>query len=154
MTLLMKRRRKGFSLVEIMVVVIIIAVLATAVVLTVGGKPDEARSSRARSDINTIETALESFRLDMRRYPTEEEGLVVLSRAPDGEEATRWKGPYLRRLERDPWDNAYQYRQPGLMNEAGFDLFSFGADGQEGGEGYNADIGNWAEDDELLPARE
>jgi general secretion pathway protein G len=141
------RRRRGFTLIEILVVVIIIATLAAAVVLSLSGKPDEARVARAKADIGTIETALETFRLDMRRFPEEEEGLEALVKAPDSEDADRWKGPYLKRLEKDPWDRAYVYIYPGEYNEQGYDLLSLGADGKSGGEGVDADITNWSEEE-------
>lgn len=141
-------KRQGFTLIEILVVVIIIATLAAAVVLSLSGKPDEAAAARAKADISTYETALETFRLDMRRYPEEEEGLNALVNEPDSDDAERWKGPYVKRLTKDPWDRDYVYEYPGAMNERGFDLYSLGADGRPGGEEFNADIGNWNEEDE------
>ncbi|MBX3729941.1 MAG: type II secretion system major pseudopilin GspG [Candidatus Sumerlaeia bacterium] len=147
MTVRQTGRRRGFTLIEILVVVIIIATLAAAVVLSLSGKPDEARAARAKADIGTLETAIEAFRLDMRRYPTDEEGLGALVRKPDGEDADRWKGPYLKRLEKDPWDRDYVYAYPGDRNENGYDLYSLGADGRPGGQDVNADIVNWSEED-------
>ena len=145
---IISRRRRGFTLIEILVVVIIIATLATAIVISVGGAPEEARISRARADISTLETALERFKLDMRRFPEEEEGLRALTTAPDSEDADRWKGPYIKRLEKDPWDQPYIYEYPGSENEQGYDLYTLGADGEPDGEGPNADIGNWPEEEE------
>jgi general secretion pathway protein G len=143
------RSRRGFTLIEILVVVIILTTLASAVMLSMRSKPDEARQARAQADIATIETALEAFRLDMRRYPADEEGISALVRPPDSEDADLWKGPYIKRLRKDPWDNPYVYVCPGYYNTEGFDLMSYGADGQEGGEGeFDRDIGNWAEDDD------
>jgi general secretion pathway protein G len=142
-----RRRRRGFTLIEILVVVIIIATLATAIVLSVGSAPEEARISRAKSDIATLETALERFRLDMRRYPDDDEGLRALAEAPEGEDADRWKGPYIKRLQKDPWDRDYVYENPGTHNTHGFDLYTLGGDAQPGGEGQNADIGNWSEEE-------
>lgn len=143
-----QRRRRGFTLIEILVVVIIIATLAAAVVLSLSGKPEEAAVSRAKADISTIETALDMFRLDMRRYPNEEEGLraLVSSDALAADDAARWKGPYLKRLQQDPWQNDYVYIYPGEMNTQSYDLVSYGADGQPGGGEFNTDIGNWTEE--------
>lgn len=137
------RKRRGFTLIEILVVVIIIATLAAAIALSLSSKPDEARVARVHSDISTLETAIENFKLDMRRYPTQEEGLSVLDKKPDGDDAARWKGPYTKRVEQDPWDHDYIYVIPGTKNENGFDLSSLGADNREGGKGYDTDIGNW-----------
>lgn len=144
-----QKRRKAFSLIEILVVVVIIAILATAVVLSLGGQPDQARIARAQQDIATFETALETYRLHMREFPEEEAGLQALVEAPEDEDAAeRWKGPYIKRLIKDPWDRDYVYEFPGTNNENSYDLYSLGADGEEGGEGIDADIGNWVEDDE------
>jgi general secretion pathway protein G len=85
----------------------------------------------------------------MRRYPTEDEGMEALVRAPEEEDAENWGGPYVKRLEKDPWGNPYVYIYPGIYNTEGFDLLSYGADGLEGGEGFDADIGNWTEDEEF-----
>jgi general secretion pathway protein G len=146
-----KRSRRGFTLIEVLVVVVILTILATSVMLTVTSKPDEARVARAKADISTYETALEQFRLDMLRYPDEEEGLRALVQKPDSEGADRWKGKYVKRIEKDPWGHPYAYVCPGYYNPEGFDLISYGADGQEGGEGqYDKDIGNWSEEDEKL----
>ncbi|HUT24782.1 MAG TPA: type II secretion system major pseudopilin GspG [Sumerlaeia bacterium] len=146
-----KRSRRGFTLIEILVVVVILTILATSVMLTVTSKPDEARVARSKADISTYETALEQFRLDMLRYPDEEEGLRALVRKPDSDDADRWRGKYVKRIEKDPWGNPYAYIYPGYYNPEGFDLVSYGADGQEGGEGqYDKDIGNWSEEDEEL----
>jgi len=140
--------RRAFTLIEILVVVVILAMLASAVVLSFSGKPDQARVARAKSDIATYETAIEGFKFDMRRYPTEEEGLVALAQKPDSEDATRWKGPYIKRVEKDPWGYPYVYVVPGDHNLESYDLICYGADGQEGGPGeYDKDIGNWAQDE-------
>ena len=146
-----RTERRGFTLIEILVVIAIIATLATAVVMSIGSAPDEAKVARVQSDINVMESALERYRLDMGRYPEEEEGLAVLVTEPETEEASAWKGPYLKRLQKDPWKNDYVYVVPGENNPASFDIFSYGANGEEGGEGeYDAEIGNWVvEEDEL-----
>jgi general secretion pathway protein G len=144
----MSPRRKrssedGFTLVEIMVVVVIIGLLATVVVLNVLPSQDRARTEKARADIGRIEQAVEMFRLDMGRYPTTDEGLEVLTAAPaDPRLAARFPdGGYINRLPEDPWGGQYQYLSPGEHGR--FDVWSLGADARPGGEGNNADIGNW-----------
>jgi general secretion pathway protein G len=134
---------KGFTLIEIMVVVVIMAILAALIVPRVMSRPDEARVIAAQQDIRTLTQALKLYRLDNMRYPTTEQGLAALVKAPDTPPlATSWKaGGYLERLPRDPWGNSYQYLNPGIRGE--IDVFSFGADGVAGGEGFNADIGSW-----------
>ena len=135
------RFRRGFTLIEIMVVVIILATLASTVIITMSKKPEEAKVTKAKSDIGTFETVLETFRLEMGRYPTEEEGLQALVKEPESEDADRWKGPYIKRVIKDPWGNPYVYKCPGDHNTNGYDLFSFGPDGQSGGDD---DIDNWS----------
>jgi general secretion pathway protein G len=145
-------RRHGFTLIEIMVVVIILTILAGAVVTLVTGRTDDARVARARSDVANLETALEQFKLDMMRYPTSEEGLAVLREQPQSEDTHRWKGPYLRKpVPLDPWGNVYRYVSPGVENPESYDLESYGADGQDGGEGYARDIESWTNYDEAEP---
>ncbi len=134
---------RGFTLIEIMVVVVIIGLLAAIVAPNLMGNVDTAQINRARQDIRNIETALNLYRLDNFRYPTTVEGLEALVTNPGESVAPNWK-QYLSRVPRDPWNNPYQYQNPGQRGE--FDVFSFGADGQLGGEGINADIGNWALD--------
>jgi general secretion pathway protein G len=133
----------GFTLVEIMVVVVIIGLLATVVVLNVLPSQDRARIEKARADIGRIEQAVEMFRLDMGRYPTTDEGLEVLVTAPgDARLAARFpEGGYINRLPEDPWGGSYQYMSPGEHGR--FDVWSHGADARPGGEGNDADIGNW-----------
>lgn len=137
-------RSQGFTLIEIMVVVVIIAILAALIVPRVMGRPDEARVVAAQQDIRTIAQALKLYRLDNLRYPTTEQGLAALVKPPVITPlAPNWKpGGYLERLPRDPWGNSYQYLNPGLRGE--IDIFSFGADGVPGGEGFDADIGSWS----------
>lgn len=137
-------RNRGFTLIEIMVVIVILGVLAALVVPKVMSRPDEARMVAARQDIASLMQALKLYRLDNRRYPTTEQGLAALvtkptlAPIPEG-----WKnGGYVERLPQDPWGKPYQYLNPGLRGE--IDVFSFGADGVAGGEGSDADIGNWA----------
>lgn len=137
------RRMRGFTLLEIMVVLVIIGILATAVILNIGGDVDRAAVTRAQSDLQTLSTALERYKMDNFTYPTEEQGLAALVRKPTEEPQPRnyKQGGYINKLQKDPWNNDYVYRFPGEHGE--FDLMSYGADGQEGGEGPNADIGNW-----------
>ena len=135
---------RGFTLIEIMVVVVIMAILAALIVPRVMSRPDEARVVAAQQDIRTIVQALKLYRLDNMRYPGTEQGLAALVQAPTVPPlAPNWKsGGYLERLPRDPWGNAYQYLNPGIHAE--IDVLSFGADGVAGGDGFDADIGSWA----------
>ncbi len=136
-------RLSGFTLIEVMVVVVILAILAAMVVPKLMSRPDEARVVAARQDISTIMQALRLYRLDNLRYPTTEQGLAALVARPTvAPLPPNWKpGGYLERLPRDPWGNAFQYLNPGIRGE--IDVFSFGADGVAGGEGLDADIGSW-----------
>ena len=133
----------GFTLIEIMVVVVILGILAAVVVPKIMSRPDEARVTRAKQDIRAIEAALALYRLDNFAYPTTEQGLEALAKRPDDlSEGANWKeGGYLERLPADPWGKSYQYLQPGTKSD--FDIYSLGADGALGGEGVAADIGNW-----------
>lgn len=137
------RRQAGFTLIEIMVVVIILGILAATIIPQFVGTAHDARISRARADIANLEGALERFFLHMDRYPSSEEGLEALVTAPaDG--AKNWRG-YIKELKPDPWGNPYVYRSPGLHGTRTYDLWSRGADGADGGEEQNADIVNWQE---------
>ena len=144
MMVIPRRSINGFTLIEIMVVVVIMAILAALIVPRVMSRPDEARVIAAQQDIRTINQALRLYRLDNLRYPSTEQGLAALVKAPDmPPPAPNWKaGGYLERLPRDPWGNPYQYLNPGIRGE--IDVFSFGADGVAGGEGFNADVGSWS----------
>ncbi len=137
------RRPRGFTLVELMVVIVILGLLATVVMINVMPSQDRAMVEKARADIATLEQALETYRLEMLSYPDTSQGLDALVKAPAGlSRPERYRqGGYIRRLPNDPWDNPYQYRNPGQHGR--FDVYSLGADGQEGGDGENADIGNW-----------
>jgi general secretion pathway protein G len=138
-----RRRAGGFTLIEIMVVVVIIGLLAAVIVPTVISKVDEARVAKAKQDIQSLETALTMFRLDNSKYPTTEQGLTALVTQPTDPSIRHWKpGGYLQRVSKDPWGNDYQYANPGTHGRE-YDLFSLGADGAPGGEGIDADIGNW-----------
>ncbi|MDP9109645.1 MAG: type II secretion system major pseudopilin GspG [Pseudomonadota bacterium] len=134
---------RGFTLIEIMVVVVIMGILAALVVPKLMGRTDDARVTAARQDIATIMQALKLYKLDNQRYPTTEQGLKALIEKPTvGPEARGWKsGGYIDKLPKDPWGNPYQYLSPGIKGEV--DVFSFGADGQAGGTGNDADIGSW-----------
>ena len=138
----LQRRSAGFTLLEIMVVVIIIGVLAATIIPQFMGTTTDAKISAAKSDVSQIESAVERFNLNMDRYPTMDEGLKALIEAPAGDN-NKWRGPYVKQLRVDPWGNPYQYRVPGVHHATTFDVWSRGADGQDGGEGPNADIGNW-----------
>lgn len=136
-------RASGFTLIEILVVVVILGILATVVVPRFMDKPDEARVVRAQQDVQALVAALNMYRLDNFAYPSTEQGLEALVRKPAGRpDAPNWKtGGYIDRLPKDPWGRDYSYLSPG--RNADIDIWSQGADGQPGGEGVNADIGNW-----------
>lgn len=137
-----RNRQAGFSLVEIMVVVIVIGVLAATIIPQFVGTTHDAKVSAVKSHIANIESAVERFNIHMDRYPTSEEGLDVLVNAP-ADAGDIWRGPYLKELIQDPWKHDYQYRSPATRGNGGYDIWSLGADGQEGGEGKAADIGTW-----------
>lgn len=135
----------GFTLIEVLVVIVVIALLASLVAPNVFRHLGSAKDATARSQIQMLGAALDAYRLDNGRYPTTEQGLEALSRAPGLEPRPRnWRSPYLRgAVPLDPWGNAYVYRSPGTQTEFGFDLLSLGADGQEGGDDADADIRLW-----------
>jgi general secretion pathway protein G len=134
---------RGFTLLEVMVVVVILGILAALVVPKVISRPDEARVIAAKQDIASLMQALKLYRLDNQRYPTTEQGLQALITKPTTSPLPpNWKsGGYVERLARDPWGNPYQFLNPGLRGE--IDVFTMGADGAPGGEGHDADIGSW-----------
>jgi|SRR3972149_1609659 len=138
--------RSGFTLIEILVVIVVIAILATLVAPNVFRHVGSAKDATARSQIEMFGAALDAYRLDNGRYPSSEQGLEALWREPQGDpRPTNWRGPYLRKeVPLDPWDHAYIYKAPGVVNPTGYDLLSYGADGAEGGEGENADITSWS----------
>jgi general secretion pathway protein G len=134
--------QRGFTLIEIMVVVVIIGLLAAVVTQQLMGNVDDAQVSKAKQDIRVMETALTLYRLDNFRYPTTEQGLDALVRKPADPNLNNWKtGGYVKRISKDPWGRDYLYASPGEHGE--FDIATLGADGQPGGEEANADIGNW-----------
>lgn len=139
-----RRRRQGFTLVELMVVIVIIGLLGTVVMLNVLPSQDRAMIEKAKVDIAMLEQALETYRLENLSYPTTAQGLQALvARPADLARPERYRsGGYIRRLPDDPWGNPYRYASPGRNGQ--IDVFSYGADGKEGGEDNDADIGNWA----------
>ncbi|MDV3239301.1 MAG: type II secretion system major pseudopilin GspG [Gammaproteobacteria bacterium] len=134
-----KRRNSGFTLIEVMVVVVILGILAAIVVPRIMDRPDEARITKARQDIRALESALNLYRLDNYTYPTTDQGLEALVQRPTSPEPPRWKeGGYVDRLPMDPWQRPYQYLSPG--SHGAVDIYSAGPDGQSG---TDDDIGNW-----------
>lgn len=142
----MRRRQKGFTLIEIMVVVVIIGLLATLVLPRVLGRQEQAQIEKAKADIQALSSALKLYKLDNFNYPSTQQGLEALTRRPNGDPpANNWKnGGYIERLPTDPWGNDYQYLSPGQHGD--FDIWSYGSDGKPGGEEAAADIGNWDAD--------
>ncbi len=139
-----EKSASGFTLIEVMVVVVILSILAAIVVPKIMGKPDEARITKAQSDIRSLSAALDLYRLDNFTYPTTDQGIEALVTAPGGlaSGARYQEGGYIDRVPKDPWGNPYNYLQPGT--HGAYDLYSFGADNAPGGQGINADIGNWS----------
>jgi general secretion pathway protein G len=137
------QRSFGFTLIEVLVVIVILGILAALIVPRVLERPDEARVIAAKHDLAAIKEALKLYRLDNQRYPTTEQGLSALvSKPTQPPSPPNWKpNGYLERLPNDPWNHPYQYLNPGLRGE--IDVFSFGADGTAGGTGIDADIGSW-----------
>ena len=139
-----KLRSSGFTLIELLLVLVILATLAAIVVPKFARRTEQANVTAAKTQIVSFETALETVEIDLGRFPTNIEGLKALVQKPSG--LDKWREPYLRRsqIPKDPWGNDYVYKQPGQYNEYSYDVYSMGADGQQGGED---DIGNWANED-------
>ncbi len=135
--------QRGFTLIELVVVIVILGVLATIVVPKVMDRPDDARIAKAAQDVRAMQTALNLYKLDNYRYPSTDQGLEALVNKPSGTpEAKNWKSSgYMDRLPKDPWGNEYLFLNPGSHSE--IDIYSLGADGRSGGEGADTDIGNW-----------
>ena len=134
---------RGFTLIEIMVVVVILGILAATIIPQFIGTTHSAKLGTAKSNIAQLETQIERFHINMDRYPSTQEGLGVLVDPPAGDDEKLWRGPYIKLLRNDPWKNPYQYKSPGTHGSRTFDLWSRGADGVDGGEEEGADIGNW-----------
>ncbi|HBS79627.1 MAG: type II secretion system protein GspG [Pseudomonas sp.] len=137
------RKQGGFTLIEIMVVVVILGILAALVVPQVMNRPDQAKVTVAKGDIKAIGAALDMYKLDNYSYPSTQQGLDALVEKPGGNpQPKNWnRDGYLKRVPKDPWGNEYQYLSPGTQGQ--YDLYSYGADGKQGGSELNADIGNW-----------
>lgn len=139
------RSSKGFTLIELMVVIVILSVLAVWVAPKIMGRPDQAKQVKAQVDIQSLETALKLYKLDNGQYPTTDQGLEALVRKPDsGKAAKNWRaGGYIEKgkIPKDPWGNEFIYLSPGAHSD--FDITSYGADGEPGGEEYDQDINNW-----------
>ena len=137
------RKQGGFTLIEIMVVVVILGILAALVVPQVMNRPDQAKVTVAKGDIKAIGAALDMYKLDNYAYPSTQQGLDALVEKPGGNpQPKNWnRDGYLKRVPKDPWGNEYQYLSPGTQGQ--YDLYSYGADGKQGGSKLNADIGNW-----------
>lgn len=139
-----RRRRDAFTLIEVLVVIIVIAILATLVGPSLFRNVGDARTATARTQIETFGTALDAYRLDNGTYPTTAQGLDALWQKPTIDPPSNWRSPYLRKaVPKDPWGREYVYVAPGRVNPEGYDLLSYGADGKAGGEGENADILSW-----------
>ncbi len=137
--------KRGFTLIELLVVIIVLGLLAMLVGPRILGRVTEAKAATAKTQITLLETALDNYRLDVGSYPTTDQGLDALAKAPTRQPVpTGWRGPYLRRdVPMDPWGRPYIYKSPGEHNPTSFDLSTLGRDGQPGGEGEDADFMNW-----------
>jgi type II secretion system protein G len=136
-------RRSGFTLIEILIVLVILSIIASLVVPNIMSRPDDARVTVAKADIRAVSNALELYKFDNFQYPSTQQGLMALVKKPAGYPVPKnWKQDgYLKTVPVDPWGNPYQYQQPGT--HGAYDVYSYGADGKLGGDAYNKDIGNW-----------
>ena len=136
--------RSGFTLIEILVVIVVIAILATLVAPNIFQHVGAAKGATAKSQIEMLGAALDAYRLDNGRYPTTEQGLGALWEKPQIDPPANWRGPYLRKpVPPDPWQRPYSYTAPGQVNPQGYDLLTLGADGKPGGDGEDADLTSW-----------
>lgn len=143
----MRRHKKtrGFTLIELMVVMVILVLLAGVASVVVINRIQDSKRAKAIADIAAFEQALDAYKVDVGDYPTTEQGLAALREKPS--DVTNWNGPYLKKpIPTDPWGNPYHYESPGTHNTDGVDIWSYGKDGKEGGEGNDADITNWQEE--------
>ncbi|MGA3267479.1 MAG: type II secretion system major pseudopilin GspG [Verrucomicrobiota bacterium] len=137
------KKSGGFTLLELMVVMIVIGILAAAIIPQFIGTTEDAKVSAAKAQVAELDSAIERFNVQMDRYPTLEEGLNVLVDPPSGDDAKQWRGPYIKQLRSDPWGNPFQYLCPGTHHPASFDVWSRGKSGANSGQGEDSEIGNW-----------
>lgn len=137
-------KQRGFSLIEIMVVVVILGILSALIIPKIMSRPDEARKVKAKSDVLAIQNALDLYKLDNGFYPTTDQGLKALVEKPNSSPVPNHWHQYLKNIPLDPWDRPYNYLNPGQHGD--IDIFTYGANGQPGGEGINQEIGNWSND--------
>lgn len=145
----LRRHTRGFTLIELLVVLVILGIVGGIAVAKFSGQEDKARVKAATASIGVLEDSIERFKIDMGRYPTEDEGLSILVSAPEGDDADAWAGPYLRKKSylKDPWKNDFVFHVPSRDGKQPFEIISLGSDGAEGGENYAKDISNIEEDE-------
>ena len=145
---LKSRSQQGFTLIEVMVVVVIMGILAAIVVPKIMSRPDQAKVVKAKQDVLAIQSALDLYKLDNGFYPSTDQGLKALVSKPSSPPVPmNWKpGGYLKQVPMDPWNHPYHYLNPGVHNQGGVDVFTYGANNQQGGTGVNATVGNWSKD--------